>query len=474
MESFTFVLMINLPEAFQTSLKDKLGSEFDRFVSSLNDPSPVSIRINPKKLTATDAGENVPWSKNGIYLPARPVFTLDPLFHAGAYYVQEASSMFLEQVFTQLIDTSQSLNVLDLSAAPGGKSTHILSLISDSSLLVSNEVIRSRASVLAENVMKWGHTNSLVTNNDPEHFKELSGFFDVVVVDAPCSGEGLFRKDPSAVNEWSEQNVQLCSGRQKRILADIWPSLKENGLLIYSTCTYNRAENEDNLLWLQQQSDVEFLSLTVDPQWGAETVHENGVYGYRFMPHRVKGEGFFLSVIRKKSEEDSISLKSKRKLTTLSAKNVDQIRPWLKNPEQFKLFQHNEFIYFLPENKIVEFEFLIQHLKMVQAGTTVATVKHEKIIPEHAMALSVHLSGDAFGKISLSLDQAIAYLRRDTLSIENTDKGYHLVTFEDVPLGWVNSLGNRFNNLYPIDWRIRMENNPSAVRTALKPKSNLS
>jgi 16S rRNA C967 or C1407 C5-methylase (RsmB/RsmF family)/NOL1/NOP2/fmu family ribosome biogenesis protein len=461
--------MVKLPEAFESSLKEKLGSEFSDFLSSLNEPSPVSIRINQKKLPSLQAGDSVPWSTSGFYLPQRPVFTLDPLFHAGAYYVQEASSMFLEQAFRQLIDISKSLTVLDLSAAPGGKSTHILSLLGETSLLVSNEVIRSRASVLAENLLKWGYANTIVTNNDPEDFKTITGFFDVVVVDAPCSGEGLFRKDPAAVNEWSEQNVALCSSRQKRILADVWPSLKENGILIYSTCTYNRFENEDNMLWLQQQNDIEFLSLKINGEWGIETVEENGIRGYRFMPHRTKGEGFYISVIRKKSEENSISLKSKRRLTPLHSKQSDQVKPWLKNADQLKLFQHNEFIYFIPENKISEFEFLIQHLKMVQAGTTVATVKHDKIIPEHAFALSVNLHEESFGKIPVSIDQAISYLRRDTLNIENTEKGFHLVTFDDVPIGWVNSLGNRFNNLYPIDWRIRMAHDPSA-KPAIKLK----
>ncbi len=169
--------------------------------------------------------------------------------------------MFLEQAFTQATNGATHLNVLDLCAAPGGKSTHLLSLMDQNSLLVSNEVIQSRSAILSENLQKWGHDNVVVTNNDPKDFQRLPGFFDVIVVDAPCSGEGLFRKDPGAIKEWSEDAVALCSKRQRRILSDVWPALKTGGILIYSTCTYNSQENEENLRWLQQEYEVESIPL---------------------------------------------------------------------------------------------------------------------------------------------------------------------------------------------------------------------
>ncbi|GAB3814418.1 hypothetical protein GCM10028895_07510 [Pontibacter rugosus] len=226
-------------------------------------------------------------------LPTRTsFFTLDPLLHAGAYYVQEASSMFLEQALKQSIDLDESLHVLDLCGAPGGKSTHLASLISKDSLLVANEVIRSRASILAENVTKWGSGNVLVTSNDPREFSRLPDFFDVMVIDAPCSGEGMFRKDHAAVGEWSEENVNLCAQRQQRILMDVWDALKPGGLLIYSTCTWNEKENEENIAWLAAQEGVESIKLEVQPEWGIIPTQLNGLEGYRFYPHRVQGEGF--------------------------------------------------------------------------------------------------------------------------------------------------------------------------------------
>src|SRR5688572_13773005 len=301
----------SLPKEFEDTLRGKLGESFDHFLNSLQQPSPVSIRHNPYKPFNLE-GEQIAWSKYGKYLRERPVFTLDPAIHAGAYYVQEASSMFLEQAITQAVDLTKPLRVLDLCAAPGGKSTHLLSLLNQESLLISNEVIRSRASILSENIQKWGHQNVIITNNDPEDFSKLEGFFDVIVVDAPCSGEGLFRKDPDAMQEWSLANVDLCCKRQRRILADIWPALKTKGVLVYSTCTFNEQENEENLQWLQKQNDVEGVSLTIDKDWGIETVQVGKLKGYRCYPHKVKGEGFFLSAIRKNEPQEELRIKSKK------------------------------------------------------------------------------------------------------------------------------------------------------------------
>src|SRR5260221_14470615 len=219
------------PHVFAQRMQMQLQQYWKEFLSAHEQPSPNSIRINPLKINRKEL-ENIPWTDFGYYLEQRPSFTFDPLFHAGSYYVQEASSMFLEQALKQTVDLSRPLKVLDLCAAPGGKSTHLLSLLNDQSLLVSNETIRSRATVLSENIQKWGSNNVVVTNNDPEDFQRLEGFFDVIVVDAPCSGEGLFRKDPNAVNEWSEEHIELCVVRQQRIINQVWPSLKKNGVLI--------------------------------------------------------------------------------------------------------------------------------------------------------------------------------------------------------------------------------------------------
>ena len=443
-----------LPEAFEIGMRQQLNVSFDAFQHSLTEALPTSIRINPAKQHILH-NEKVLWSRFGYYLDQRPSFTLDPTFHGGSYYVQEASSMFLEQAFVQAVDQTKPLNVLDLCAAPGGKSTHLLSLMNEESLLVSNEVIRSRASILSENVQKWGYPNAVVTNNDPHDFERLKGFFDVIVVDAPCSGEGLFRKDPNAMKEWSPDTVALCSKRQRRILSDVWPALKHGGILIYSTCTYNASENEENLAWLRQEQGVEFISLQLDPAWGVEQVTVNNVIGYRFFPHKVKGEGFFLSVMRKTHDEKQSSWKSRALFNGPPKKILDQLRQWVRSPEEKTFIIRNDQVQFFPKSKNSEIEFLAKNLYLISAGTSMATVKHEKLIPEHPLALSTELNKEHFTLLDVELPQALQYLRKETLDARAEKKGFGLIQYNNLPLGWVNVLDNRMNNLYPSEWRIR-------------------
>jgi 16S rRNA C967 or C1407 C5-methylase (RsmB/RsmF family) len=296
-----------LPNSFLQSLENIEGFDLNAFAAVHEENKALtSIRFNPnKKINVQDSvlqiDAKIPWSTFGYYLKERPSFTKDPLFHAGAYYVQEASSMFLEQALQQTVDLNNSIKVLDLCAAPGGKSTLIQSLISKDSLLVSNEVIKTRVNVLAENITKWGAANVVVTNNDPRDFQRLDSYFDVIVVDAPCSGSGLFRKDPDAIREWSLDNVELCSQRQQRILADVKEALKQDGILIYSTCSYSRAENENIAEWLITENGFEAIQLQVKPEWNiVETItYETNAFGYRFYPDKVKGEGFFIAAFKK-------------------------------------------------------------------------------------------------------------------------------------------------------------------------------
>jgi 16S rRNA C967 or C1407 C5-methylase (RsmB/RsmF family)/NOL1/NOP2/fmu family ribosome biogenesis protein len=446
-----------LPEKFEESIRRQLGSEFPPFLASLHETPPVSVRRHPLKMGEGQDSQRVPWSRSGHYLSSRPVFTLDPILHAGGYYVQEASSMFLEQALLQTVDLSQPLNVLDLCAAPGGKSTHILSLINRESLLVSNEVIRSRSSILSENIQKWGYPNAIVSNNDPADFGKLTGFFDVMVVDAPCSGEGLFRKEPEAMDEWSAENIQLCASRQKRIVADVWAALRENGIFIYCTCTYNRYENEENLKWLQANHAVEFMRLSIDPAWGVEEVTEGSVTGYRFFPHRTHGEGFFLAVIRKLEPTEPLRIKPKRALAEPLKKVRERLNEWIVDSQPATFFQFNDLVFYAPSAKKREVEFLTQFLKVMYAGTNLASVKHEKLVPDHALALSVDMNKDAFPVVNVLLDEALKYLRKETLQIDGAPPGFTLLTYEKLPIGWVNVLANRVNNMYPSEWRVRMK-----------------
>jgi 16S rRNA C967 or C1407 C5-methylase (RsmB/RsmF family)/NOL1/NOP2/fmu family ribosome biogenesis protein len=445
-----------LPEKFKEYISRMLGQESDAFLASLQEPAPVSVRVNPLKGKIRLPIERpVPWSEYGSYLSTRPVFTLDPWFHAGAYYVQEASSMFLEQALRQSVDLTKSLNVLDLCAAPGGKSTHLLTLLNAGSLLVSNEAIRSRAMVLSENVQKWGYPNTIVSNNDPADFQRLSGFFDVMVVDAPCSGEGLFRKDARAMDEWSPEAVQLCCSRQKRIVADAWSALRQDGILIYCTCTYNEAENEENLEWMNKNYGVEFLRLALDPSWGVQEVTRNGIVGYRLFPHRTGGEGFFLSVMKKTDPTKALVARVRKNLTAPPASVTARLKEWIIQRPAV-MFQFQDLVFYAHADKAAEIDFALQHLRVLYAGTNLARVKHDKLIPEHALALSVELAQNFFPRFELSTDEALQYLRRESPQLTGGRPGFALVAFEGIPLGWVNVLSNRINSLYPSEWRIRM------------------
>ncbi|MEX1238327.1 MAG: rRNA methyltransferase [Cyclobacteriaceae bacterium] len=455
--------MIPLPEKFEESIRAQLGDEFPAFLSSLQEIPPVSIRLHPGKKPQSPRQHSVPWSQYGEYLSTRPVFTLDPLFHGGSYYAQEASSMFLEQALKQSVDLNKPLNVLDLCAAPGGKSTHLLSLLHQESLLVANEAIRSRASILSENIQKWGYPNAIVTNNDPGDFQRLTGFFDVMVVDAPCSGEGLFRKDPRAMNEWSPANVQLCASRQRRIVGDAWDTLRKNGILIYCTCTYNEWEDEENLRWLNANHRVEFLNLSTDPSWGIKEVKQNGIYAYRFFPHRTRGEGFFISVMRKTEATAPLLIKNKTGLARPLRKVTEKLQDWIVCNGPVNFFQFQDLVFYVPDGKAKETEFLLQHLKIVYAGTNVARVKHEKLIPEHAMALSVNINKTNFPVAAISEGDALKYLRKDVIRLEGILPGFTLLEYNHLPIGWANVLSNRVNNMYPSDWRIRMPSTSSGT-----------
>ena len=425
----------------------------------------TSVRFNPEKLTISDNGpyaspltthDRVPWSSNGYYLTTRPSFTFDPLFHAGVYYVQEASSMFVEQALRQTTDLSQPLRVLDLCAAPGGKSTLLQSLINEKSLLVSNEVIKSRAAVLEENMVKWGAANVVITNNDPAHFARLENYFDVIVIDAPCSGSGLFRRDPDAISEWSENNVALCSQRQQRIIADVWPALKQNGLLIYSTCSYSKEEDENILDWIVEIYKAEGIRLLADKEWNiVETLSEkHRMPGYRFYPDKVKGEGLFIAAVQKKEGALFAGVKpGKNKIEKLSKAEESLIKPWINEDADVFFFKQKEGINAFPACLENELPVLQSALYLKKAGIMTGKLAGKEVIPDHQLAVSTIINKN-IPHIALSRQEAIQYLRRDEIKIDTMHKGWMLVKYEGYNLGWIKALSNRFNNYYPKEWRI--------------------
>ena len=457
---------MHLPEQLLQSLQNVKGFDREAFTAvHESDRQVTSVRINPAKWSAEDRiyqteltdAARIPWTRLGYYLSERPSFTFDPLFHGGCYYVQEASSMFLEEALRQTVDLSEPLKVLDMCGAPGGKSTHLQSLISPESLLVTNEVIKSRVLILEQNIIKWGSANVMIINNDPQHFSRLGAYFDVMVVDAPCSGSGLFRRDPEAIEEWSLNNVALCSQRQQRILSDALPALKEGGVLIYSTCSYSAEEDEEIGDWLIREQGMEPLPLQVPQEWGiVPTTSAEGAYGYRFFPDKVKGEGFFLAAFRKGVAGHEEKLRPK-KPETISKGERAVLDKWVNTNGQ-EFYKDRDSVLAVPQHLSADYTIIKSSLNVYYAGTSIGQVVRDKLVPSHALSLSTLLS-DTVPSTELTYEQAVKYLQRGELSVAAGQTGWQVVAYKNHPLGWINALPNRINNYYPKEMRILKQNN---------------
>ena len=420
----------------------------EAFIASHNEPAVNSFRINRNKINVSPFpnSRHVPWCNDGFYLDERARYAQHPYWHAGAFYVQEASSMFLQEAVKQTLNLNEPLCVLDACAAPGGKSTLLSSLLSPESVLVSNEVIRSRVNILQENIVRWGHANNIITQSDTQQFSKLDECFDAMVVDAPCSGSGLFRKDAAAINEWSEANVNLCSDRQQRIVCNLIPALKVGGVLMYCTCSYSVQENEAMVNWLCAEHALEPVDLNIPAAWNI--VHsQKGCY--RFYPYKLAGEGFFMAVLRKKGSPNSASKPAPRTLKML--KPDASFTDYLKG--DFQYFIHNDFIYAATNSVLELTENLRQHkINLIQCGVEVGNLKGTKFIPAHALALNEALN-PSVEYIDVDEVTAMAYLRKQTIALDTTI-GYKIIRFEGVNLGWINCIPNRINNMYPTHWRL--------------------
>ena len=444
-----------LPEEFVKRIQAQKYIAAEDLLKALETKSPVSIRINQSKWNKKPVkSEPVPWCINGFYLENRPSYTLDPLFHSGCYYPQEASGMFLERVIRHTINPSDNLRVLDLCAAPGGKSTLLADLIGNGNLLIANEAIRTRALVLAETITKWGSENTIVTQNDPSAFSRLSGYFDIIIVDAPCSGEGMFRGE-TALREWSVGNTVHCSERQKRILMDVWPALKENGIMIYSTCTFNPGENEENIKWLIGNREAESISIPVSDFKGITEIDFEGILGYGFYPDKINGEGFFISAIRKKGQQKKTSVKNKKNVDLRPDKSdLEAVSKWTHCSSENVLKWGRELL--VVPGTMDEFLHLRGNLKIIKSGTVLFKVKNKSYLPSHELALSHFLKKDAFPGMEIDLSAALSFMRRDNFVLHDAVIGWNLVTYRDVNLGFANNIGKRVNNYFPVEWRIKM------------------
>lgn len=465
--------MIELPIDFTDYTQQLMEPDlYGTFISALGQEPSVSLRLNPFKTQAAPSlpCTPVPWCQCGYWLDSRPNFTFDPLLHAGYYYVQEAASMFLHHVLSQVITCP--VTALDLCAAPGGKSTVARSALPEGSMLICNEPMRQRAQILSENIQKFGHTDVMVTNNYPHDFRKAGILFDLIIADVPCSGEGMFRKDAGAIAEWSRQNVYNCQRLQRSIIEDIWPCLRPGGILVYSTCTFNQLENEDNIEWICNLG-AEPIAISSHPEWGITGALNGNLPVYRFIPGRTRSEGLCMAVLRK-TADDSIKphrTKPDRKNTakkTATPKLHTDITQWITGSHNFTLCPQDNELRAIPTQWFTQYRAAEENLRLLHAGVTLATIKGKDIIPHQSLALSTALNRKAFPAVEADYPQAIAYLRKEAITFPaDTPRGIVLVTWHGAPLGFAKNLSNRANNLYPQEWRIKSTHLPGQTPSIL-------
>ncbi len=453
--------MIELPIDFADYTRQLMGDNlYNTLVVGLNQEPSVSLRLNPFKTQAPVSlpATPIPWCNGGYWLDSRPNFTFDPLLHAGNYYVQEAASMFLHHILSQVI--SAPVTALDLCAAPGGKSTVARSVLPEGSLLICNEPIRQRAQILSENIQKFGHPDVMVTNNYPHDFNKAGILFDLVIADVPCSGEGMFRKDAGAIAEWSRQNVHNCQRLQRSIIEDIWPCLRPGGILVYSTCTFNELENEDNIAWICSLG-AEPINITTAPEWAITGALKGSLPIYRFIPGLSHSEGLCMAVLRKTS---SLAIPPRRIKTGRKATNIKlrtDATQWINDNKRFTLCSRADSLSAIPTQWLTQYRAAEDTLRLLHAGITLGTVKGNDVIPHQSLALSTALNRTPFTTVEVNYQQAMAYLRKDAITFPaETPRGIVLVTWHGAPLGFAKNLGNRANNLYPQEWRIKSSHLP--------------
>ncbi len=467
---------MSLPEEFISYTRKMMGDAlFSRLSEGLQSPSVTSVRINPEKkleqgvsFSSDDTTRQVtavPWCKDGYYLSSRPNFTFDPSLHAGAYYVQEAASMFVDHVVRQHIH--HPVLMLDLCAAPGGKSTALRAALPEGSLLVCNEPIHQRANILMENMQKWGHPDVMVTQATPAEYRRSGLHFDAILADVPCSGEGMFRKDTKAIDEWSVQNVLRCQQLQREIVADAWSCLRPGGLFIYSTCTFNTKENEENIGWMMEEFGAEVLATETHEEWGitGSLLPTLQMPVYRFIPGVSRGEGLFMAVLRKKGDRQSIleshqatkgnkhKSKMRQPASPKDKKNIS-IEDWIEGHSTYAFYEQGEVVRAIHHwwKHIYD---RMKGLRVLHAGIEVASLRGRDYLPCHALALSTVLRRSMFEEYAASYEEAIRYLRREAIALpSDLKRGFVIITYQGLPLGFVKHLGNRANNLYPQEWRI--------------------
>ena len=438
------------------------NEEAERLIEALDSaPQPTSIRVNPAKPYPTPKGREVGWCHWGSYLAERPSFTRDGHFQAGGYYVQEAASMFVGHLLEQALgkEMPEGMRLLDMCAAPGGKSTLYSTIVGTRGVVIANEVIRARALTLADNITRWGVGNTVVTSNDPSHFaSSLTEWFDVVAVDAPCSGEGMFRKSEEARTNWSLDNVKLCATRQRRIMADAWASLRKGGIFIYSTCTFNRAENEANMEWLAEEFECEHIDIECPEEWNIVRTKAGETECFHFYPHRTEGEGLFAAIVRKGGEGTSQRKSPKARKNPfgeVDKKVTREISGYLSGDMEFRFATIGESIYAYPAPLWNDMRTVSEQMSVLFSGVKVGEMFGKKFRPDHSLALSAWINKEAFATAELSEGDMLRFFRREELScVSDLHEGLNLLLYEGQPIGFTKRIGARTNSLLPKELRI--------------------
>lgn len=477
---------MTLPIEFSEYTRNLMGGElFGKYLRALEEDAPTSIRLNPFKCpegtTVNPAVSRevteVPWCPStGRYIAERPNFTFDPLLHAGLYYVQEAASMMVDLVIRQLVH--QPVCMLDLCAAPGGKSTALRAALPEGSLLFSNEPMKLRAQILSENIQKFGNPDVIVTNNYPADYRKAKMEFDIILADVPCSGEGMFRKDEGAIQEWSVQNVDKCWHLQREIISDIWGCLKPGGHLIYSTCTFNAHEDEENVAWIAEELGAKFVEPDIEEGWNITGSLSGEHPVCRFIPGKTSGEGLFMAVLQKDGEADTEPWEDRKKDKKGKKGKADKKanrQPalsipahWLKEGQPMTPATINDCLYAIPERWRTTFDEAVKGLKVIHAGVKVGQQKGKDLIPDQSLALSTLLNKDSFPQADLAYAEAVRFLRKESVTLpEGTPCGFVLLTYRGIPLGWEKNIGNRANNLYPQEWKIKSTHIPEGDNNIL-------
>lgn len=472
---------MKLPDAFVARMHELLGDEAAAFVASYERPAPTGLRVNMLKLRPEHLEriapwdmEPLPWCPAGFWVAADARPGRHPYHGAGLYYLQEPSAMAV----VEALQVRPGLRVLDLSASPGGKATHIASALDGSGLLVANEIDGARVKALGENLERWGARNTVVLNEAPERLAEHFGAtFDRVLLDAPCSGEGMFRRRPDARREWSPAHVAGCAVRQARILEQAARLVAPGGLLVYSTCTFAPEENEARIAeFLDAQAGWELVNIpkrhgfeSGRPDWAGAPVRPELARAARLWPHKLAGDGHFIALLRapgsnvapdpspwpERGWREWTRRWRGRGQPTGSASPGAAPAPWHDwqraalvdaLPDE-RIHQRNEQLYLLPDGLPD-----LGELRVVRAGLWLGTLKPGRFEPSHALALAL-TSGDALQVTELSAADTAPYLRGETLPVGGP-AGWTLVLVDGWPLGWGKRTNDVVKNFYPKGLRL--------------------